>query len=107
MATVATEATRTARKIVELREEVREQIAQRIGRRTARAHQLLDGLFQRPVVNVRDVKELTGLSQPAANALTNTLAEMAILTELTGQRRNRMFMFERYLALFEERRQRE
>lgn len=103
VATVATEATSTARKIVELREEVREQIAQHMGRRASRAHQLLDGLFQNPVVNVKDVERMTDLSQPAANALTTALAEVGILKELTGQRRNRVFMFETYLSLFEER----
>ena len=41
-----------------------------------------------------------------AHALTNTLAEMGTLKELTGRRRNRMFMFETYLDLFEERGQR-
>jgi Fic family protein len=106
VATVATEATGTARKIVELREEVREQIARHMGRRASRAHQLLDGLFQNPVVNVKDVERLTDLSQPAANALTTALAGMGILKELTGQRRNRLFMFETYLSLFEERGQR-
>jgi Fic family protein len=103
VATVSTEATSTARKIVELREEVREQIAQHMGRRASRAHQLLDGLFQNPVVNVKDVERMTDLSQPAANALTTALAKMGILKELTGQRRNRLFMFETYLSLFEER----
>jgi Fic family protein len=106
VATVATEATATARQIVELREEVRDQITRRVGRRASRAHQLLDGLFQNPVVNVKDVKRITGLSQPAANALANTLATMGILSESTGGRRNRVFMFDRYLALFEERGQR-
>ncbi len=106
VATVATEATVTARKIVELREKVREQIAQHMGRRTARAHQLLDGLFQNPVVNVKEVERMTNLSQPAANALTTALAEIGILKELTGQRRNRLFVFETYLSLFGERKQR-
>jgi Fic family protein len=106
VATVATEATATARQIVELREDVREQIARGVGRRASRAHHLLDGLFKNPVVNVKDVKRITGLSQPAANALANTLATMGILSESTGGRRNRVFMFDRYLALFEERGQR-
>ena len=88
---------------MELREEVREQIAQHMGRRVSRAHQLLDGLFQNPVVNVKAVERMTDLSQPAANALTAALAETGILKELTGQRRDRFFMFETYLSLFEER----
>jgi len=106
VATVAAEATRTARKIVNLREEVREQIATHMGSRATRAHQLLEGLFKSPVVNVKDVKQMTGLSQPAANALANRLEELGILREITGRRRNRMFTFDRYLMLFGERTQR-
>jgi Fic family protein len=106
VATVATEATRTARQIVDLREEIRKHTGQLMGRRAGRAHQLLDLLFQHPVVNVKDVQRMTGLSQPTANKLVNTLNEMGILVELTGKRRNRLFMFGRYLALFEERAQR-
>jgi len=106
VANVASEATTTARAIVELREELRGQIGQRLGRRTARAQQLLDGLFQSPVVSVKDVQRITGLSQPSANKLVNALTQMNVLQEFTGRRRDRLFMFGRYLGLFEERQER-
>jgi hypothetical protein len=106
VATVASEATATARSIIELREEVSGQIDRRLGRRTARAQQLLDGLFQSPVVNVKDVQGITGLSQPSASKLVNALTQMNVLKELTGRRRNRLFMFSPYLRLFKERQKR-
>ncbi|MEX2374316.1 MAG: hypothetical protein WD942_01860 [Dehalococcoidia bacterium] len=55
---------------------------------------------------MKRVGEVTELSQPAANALTNALEEIGILRETTGRKTYRMFAFDRYLKLFEERDQR-
>ncbi len=102
VAFVSTEATATAQRIVQVREEARAQINQDMGRRAGSALQLLEHLFRYPIVNVRGVQEATGLSQPAANSLANALEEIGLLREITGKRIYRMFAFERYLALFEE-----
>ena len=58
------------------------------------------------MVNVRLVQTITGLSQPAANALANAMAEVGILEEITGGKAYRVFAFHRYLRLFDEREQR-
>jgi Fic family protein len=106
VAVVSEEATSTARRIVSLREDARAEINQRLGRRASSALQLLETLFRDPIVNVKSVGRITDLSQPAANALTNALEEIGILRETTGKKSYRMFAFERYLRLFEERDQR-
>jgi len=46
-------------------------------------------------VNVKRVEEITGLSQPAANALTNAMEEIGLLRETTGRKTYRVFAFER------------
>ncbi len=106
VAAVATEATATARQIVHLREEERVHVAQALGRRAGSGLQLLEHLFRNPMVNVKRVSEVTGLSQPAANALTNVMEEVGILREVTGKKTYRMFGFDRYLQLFQEREER-
>ncbi len=106
VAEVSTEATATARQIVALREEERQRIAQELGRRAAPGLTLLEGLFRTPIVNVKRVQEVTGLSQPAANALTNALEDAGILRETSGRQTYRVFAFERYLQLFGEREER-
>ncbi len=58
------------------------------------------------MVDVRRVKTITKLSQPAANALTNAMEEAGVLREITGKKTYRVFAFHRYLDLFEERDQR-
>jgi Fic family protein len=103
VAEVSGEATTTARQIVRLREEERTRIGEELGRRAGSGLQLLEHLFRNPVVNVKRVEEVTGLSQPAANALTNAMVEIELLREMTGRKTYRVFGFDRYLQLFQER----
>ena len=78
----------------------RAHIASTLGKRTANAHKLLDHLFRLPLVNARGVEELVGVSQPTASALVNDLTRIGILRETTGRQRDRLFAYDRYLALF-------
>lgn len=106
VATVAEEATATARKIVRLRESLRDRVAASLGRRSGNGQRLLDALFEEPVVTVRSVQRLVGLTQPAAAALVRAMQEAGVLEETTGKRRYRVFAFSEYLALFKERERR-
>jgi Fic family protein len=99
---VATEATETATRIIELRERDRDLIARKMGRRTGRAHTALDLLFRQPVVSAKTVENALGVSQPTASALVSALGDLGILTEITGRRRNRLFAYQEYLDLFPE-----
>jgi Fic family protein len=103
VATVASEATETARSIVRLREAWRERISAQLKRRSGNGLRLLDKLFQRPLVTVKGVEQSLGLSQPAALALVNAMVGVGVLEEVTGMRRNRIFEFREYLRLFAER----
>lgn len=103
VAAVSAEATETARRIVALREETRTLISNEMGRRAGSALTLLEALFENPIVNVKRVESVTGLSQPAANGLTNAMEELGILQEMTGKKTYRRFAFAAYLDLFEER----
>lgn len=103
VATVSREATQTARKIVQLREEKRQEVNEKLGRRAGTAQILLEELFQQPYVNVKGVQKITGLSQPAANTLANVMEDVGILREITGKKTYRIFAFHEYMQLFEER----
>lgn len=106
VAVVSREATETARRIVGLREEMRDLVGAELGRRAGNGLQLLEHLFRNPYVNVKMVGDVTGLSQPAANSLTNAMEEVGVLREVTGKKSYRIFGFSRYLELFEEREER-
>ncbi len=99
---VADEATDLARRILLLREEHRAAIASRLSRAAGNGHRVLESLFDRPIVSVKDVQALIGSTFATANALVSKLVDAGVLEEMTGQARNRRFRFARYIALFSE-----
>lgn len=102
VAEVSNEAAQTARKILQLREEHREAITLRMGRAAGNGHKLLEELYERPIVTVKTVQNVTGTSYPAANELVKRLTQLGILEEITGYARNRRFRYEPYIRLFHE-----
>ena len=65
-------------------------------------HRVLEHLYERPIISVGDVQELTGTTYTAANNLVNRLTGFDILHEFTGQARNRRFIYQSYINLFHE-----
>jgi hypothetical protein len=51
-------------------------------------------------VNARMVAAATGLSHPTAYKLTDRFVTRGLLREITGAKRDRLFRFDAYLALF-------
>jgi Fic family protein len=100
LSTVANEATEVARKIVTVREYHRELVRDHFKGRAANALLLLERLYQRPIVTVNWVQQSTGLTFANANTLVRDFTDLDILSEITGQRRNRRFAYEAYLQLF-------
>lgn len=99
---VSREATETARRILAMREQHRAAVTNELGRGAANGHLVLEHLYRRPIVAVSEVKELTGTTYAAANNIVSRLAEMNILTEVTGQKRNRRFRYEPYIQIFSD-----
>jgi Fic family protein len=72
------------------------------GRGAGSALRVHEALKTRPISSMTDVCRTTGLSFPAASTAMTLLVEMAIARELTGRRRNRLFVYDRYLAILGE-----
>ncbi len=85
--------------IMSLRQDVEHQILG-LGRRAENAKNLLMYLYQRPMISVNEAADALKSSHQVANALIKQLEEMGILKEATGYGRNRIYVFERYFALF-------
>jgi len=98
---VAREGTETARRILKLREEHRTLVTTCLKNSTA-GFQLLDRLFEQPVVTVQLVQRLLGRSYPAANDLVAGFEKLGLLREITGGARNRVFHYDPYVAIFGE-----
>ena len=102
---LATETTETIRRILVLRETHRSVLAQKMGRAVADGNRVLEYLFQNPFVRVEDVREITGTSYVAANNLIKRLLDpkIGILSEVTKNKRNRIFRYDSYLQILNER----
>lgn len=98
---VAREGTETARSIQRLREEHRALVTSRLKGSTAGV-QLLDRLFERPVVTVQLVQQLLARSYPTSNDLVASFLRMGLLREITGGTRNRVFQYAPYVEIFGE-----
>ncbi len=55
-----------------------------------------------PILSLPEICRTTGLSFPAASSAMDLLAGMKIARELTGKRRNRLFVYDRYLSVLNE-----
>ncbi len=97
---VARQATETSRKIVALREQHRQLIMDRFGSSTGNAMRVLEYMYKRPYLNVKNVAELLDISYPNANGLVEKFVTNEILFETTGRRRNRVFWYSPYTELF-------
>lgn len=101
MAETAEDASETARAIIALRERHRSLVREHdLGRFAPR---LLDILYHQPIVNVGLVEKELAVSFVTANKLLMRFADLGLVEETTGHRRNRRFRYAAYLSLFAER----
>jgi Fic family protein len=85
--------------ILKLQKEIEAKI-QTLGSRSHNAQLILNHLFQRPILDAQKVKELTNLSSPSVYKLIDELEKLEILTEITGAKRGKLYLFREYTKLF-------
>lgn len=66
---------------------------------TPASYRLFEMLPMMPRFTVERVRQKLGTSFPTANAAVQLLAELGIVTELTGQKKNRSYSYQRYIEL--------
>lgn len=98
----ADRAVMTLKRITELKAAIEKERILTLGKRSRQGLEFLHKLFKKPVVTIRDVQSMTGLSAKAANDLVRAFVENRILVETTGYQRNRVFVFEDYVGMFRE-----
>lgn len=97
----AESAVATARRLAALFSADRERISGG-GRRAGSAMRVHDAFKARPVTSMQDLRKRSGLSFPATASGMALLRELGIARELTGKRRNRVFAYDKYLAILNE-----
>lgn len=98
----AIQAVDTLGQIIKLKEQTENQIYKNFGRRSNSAILLLNELFRNPIVTIEKVIKITNLSYKAANDLVSIFCKNNILKGISNQNRNRIFIFEAYYTIFND-----
>lgn len=72
----------------------------KLGSKVEKGQLLMKQLFQVPITDSKQVSDLLKISASTANRLIKDLIDLEILSELTGYKRNRKFMFKEYFTIF-------
>ncbi len=94
-------AVETARRLVALFATDTRRI-QESGRGAANALRVLAALRQRPMLSLKQLCQNTAMTFPTASKAMQRLVESGIARELTGLRRNRIFLYDAYLTILNE-----
>ena len=86
--------------IIKLKDDIETIRLPKLGSKIENGQQLMKQLFQVPVTDSKQVAELLKISPSTANRLINALIDLEILSELTGYKRNRKFIFKEYFRIF-------
>jgi len=86
--------------IIALKNKIETEKLPKLGSKIEKGQHLLKQLFQTPITDSKQVSELLQISPSTANRLIKELINLEILTELTGYKRNRKFMFREYFEIF-------
>jgi Fic family protein len=96
---VSKASTSTARLILEMREQHRLLITENLSN-SSNGLKLLDYLFEKPMVSVRKAEQVMDVSYVTASSVIGNMEKAGLLVEITGQKRNKVYRYEPYIALF-------
>lgn len=96
----ATKSAETLSKVLILKSDLEKMINKNFGKKSPSAITLLNHLFEKPSLYVKEAQEIAKLSYKSANDLVDDFVKAEILEEITGQSRNRIFVFRKYFDLF-------
>ncbi len=91
----------TFEKIITLRRQSEKRIIS-LGKRAKIGQELLKHLYSQPILNTKQIAERLQITHPSASALVKQFEKIGVFKEITGFKRNRLFVFSEYLKLFEK-----
>ena len=86
--------------IIKLKNNIETERLPKLGSKIENGQLLMKQLFQIPITDSKQVSDLLNISASTANRLIKDLIDLGILSELTGYKRNRKFMFKEYFKIF-------
>ncbi len=97
----ATGAVSAAQRIARMFQDDRDHI-ETTGRRAGSLLRLHEVLKARPIISLSEVCNRANLSFPAVSSAMEFLVQHGIAREITGKRRNRLFVYDQYLSILNE-----
>ncbi len=79
-----------------------EQKIQQTGRSAGSVQRVFQAFCNQPVLTIKAIQGISGLSFPAASKATEKLQSLDILEEMTGKKRNRVYRYTDYIAILNE-----
>ena len=92
----------TTEDILALQKNLFQQKVPQLGRRAKNAQKLAEFLFQSPIVDSVKIRKNIGITAQNAQVLLGEFVDLGVLEEITGQKRNRVFVFREYLNLLQK-----
>lgn len=86
-------------KLEELSKEI-EKIINELPVKPENARKVVDVLYNAPIVSRKTVLENSGMKPSTLNTTINSLLEKHMIEEITGQGRNQIFAFRKYINIF-------
>jgi len=93
-------AVETVKKINEIRNSDLEKVIKK-GISKEKSIILFNYLYRSPYINIKSVEKVTAAKNPTAIGIVNNFIDLEILKEVTRKKRNRVFLYDKYLKLFE------
>lgn len=90
----------TFKEILILKEKIEGEKILVLGKRIKNAKKLINFLYRKPLITSKDVEKILNITTKPANSLIHEFEKLSILKEVTGYKRNRMFLFTDYYKLF-------
>ncbi|NOQ79547.1 MAG: Fic family protein [Gammaproteobacteria bacterium] len=102
VAETANQAVNTAKQLNELRQKDKASLTD-LGRQAGSANQVIDALFEHPIVSINKLIELTGLTAATLGKVLDALEkQLGIVKEMTGQKRNRVYAYTAYIQILNQ-----
>lgn len=90
----------TFKEILRIRDEIEGEKLLLLGNRIQNGKNLISYLYRKPIINVKEVEKILDITTKPANRIVQDFVNMGILEEITGYKRNRLFLFKDYYKLF-------
>lgn len=73
---------------------------QELGSRSSNVQKVFNYLLKKPIIDVNIIMQITSVSQRTAYNIIEDLEKINILEEVTGGKRGKVYVFKKYLSLF-------